>query len=99
MNVKHIVRLVLSVAILLPTVSAQIAADAYDKYTSVGQLGLTVTNHEPLGISVHLESCAWNFPFADAFVILNYSIKNISNEVIEDVYAGVARQNKLERSE
>jgi len=210
LNVKHIIRLVLSVAILLPTVSAQFAGDVFDKYTSVGQLGLTitnfgilgnqfnkingvihpsclyrqhseipreqvehmsdgglwvggivngdrrvstsimdgafeagdegfefmpttgvktlsslttdqyfsplavshqdfvsdftdtgfvVTNHEPLGISVHLESYAWNFPFADAFVILNYSIKNISNEVIEDVYACVARQNKLERSE
>lgn len=200
MNVKHIIRVVLSVAILLTTASAQFAADVFDKYTSVGQLGLTVTNfgilgnqfnkidgeihpsclyrqhseipreqvehmsdaglwvggivsgdrrvstsimdgafeagdegfefmpttrvqtlsslitdqyfspfavshqdfvseftdtgfvvtkHEPLGISVHLESYAWNFSFADAFVILNYTIKNISDKEIEDVYVGI----------
>ncbi len=51
--------------------------------------GFDVTNHAPLGISIHLESYAWNFSFADAFVILNYTITNLSADVIEDVYAGI----------
>ena len=42
----------------------------------------------PLGIDVHLESYAWNYTFADAFVILNYTIKNSSTETIDDLYAG-----------
>ncbi len=48
-----------------------------------------ITNHFPLGIDVHLESYAWNFSFADAFVILNYTITNVSANTIEDLYAGI----------
>ncbi len=48
-----------------------------------------IPNHTPLGIDVHLESYAWNFSFADAFVILNYTIKNASNETIKDIYGGM----------
>lgn len=48
-----------------------------------------IPNHTPLGIAVHLEAYAWNFTFADAFVILNYSITNESSETIQDVYAGI----------
>lgn len=43
----------------------------------------------PLGISVHLESYAWNFTFADAFVILNYTIINQSANTIKDIYTGI----------
>ena len=48
-----------------------------------------IPNHTPLGISVHLKAFAWNFTFADAFVLLNYTIKNESNETIENIYAGI----------
>ena len=48
-----------------------------------------IPNHTPLGIDLHLESYAWNFTFADAFVILNYTIKNLSTETIKDIYAGI----------
>ena len=48
-----------------------------------------IPNHTPLGIDVHLESYAWNFTFADAFVILNYTIHNSSNEIIKDIYTGL----------
>lgn len=48
-----------------------------------------IPNHNPLGIDVHLETYAWNFTFADAFVILNYTIKNASNKTIKDIYAGL----------
>ncbi len=64
-----------------------------------------ITNHTPLGINVHLETYAWNFSFADAFVILNYTITNHSSETIENLYAGfwtdasVANMNYTNRYE
>ncbi len=57
-----------------------------DKYLVNGPL---IPQHSPLGITVHLESYAWNFPFADAFVILNYTIKNVSGGPLYDVYVGL----------
>ncbi len=48
-----------------------------------------IPNHTPLGIDVHLETYAWNFSFADAFVILNYTIRNRSNTTIKDIYTGL----------
>ncbi len=51
--------------------------------------GQGIINHVPLGISVHMESYAWNFTFADAFVILNYTIHNESEETINNIYAGI----------
>lgn len=48
-----------------------------------------IPNHTPLGLNVHLESYAWNYPYTDAFVILNYTITNVSAYPIEDVYAGI----------
>jgi hypothetical protein len=47
-----------------------------------------IPDHVPLGISAHLETYAWNYSFADAFVILNLAITNVSDHVIEDVYVG-----------
>lgn len=43
----------------------------------------------PLGISVKQESYAWNFPFADFFVILNYTIYNAGTDTLDSVYLGL----------
>jgi len=51
--------------------------------------GKPITNHTPLGINVHLEAYAWNFNFADAFVILNYTITNSSVDTIRNIYTGI----------
>ena len=51
--------------------------------------GREMPEHTPLGIDVHLETYAWNFTFADAFVILNYTITNFSTDTIKDIYAGI----------
>ncbi|HSD63672.1 MAG TPA: hypothetical protein VLB50_07730, partial [Ignavibacteriaceae bacterium] len=51
--------------------------------------GEPIEDHNPLGLAIHEESYAWNFPFADFFVILNYSIKNVSNKYIDSVYIGL----------
>ncbi len=51
--------------------------------------GEVIENHDPLGVTVHQESYAWNFPFADFFVIMNYTIKNVSQKYIDSVYVGL----------
>ncbi len=54
---------------------------------------IPIPNHSPLGIAVHLETYAWNFPFADAFVIFNYSITNVgynqNSDTLKNVYVGL----------
>ena len=62
--------------------------------------GQVIPEHIPLGIAVHQETYAWNFPFADFFVILNYTIKNTSSKLLDSVYIGlwtdtVVRNTKL----
>lgn len=51
--------------------------------------GEPITDHNPLGVVVRQESYAWNFPFADFFVISNYWIKNTSTKYIDSVYVGL----------
>lgn len=50
---------------------------------------IQLIDHTPLGINVHLETYAWNYSYADAFIILNYTFTNISNYPIEDIYVGL----------
>ncbi|NOX37091.1 MAG: hypothetical protein GXO78_06085 [Calditrichaeota bacterium] len=54
---------------------------------------IPIPQHVPLGISVHLETYAWNFPFADAFVIFNYTITNVGyadfKDTLKNVYVGL----------
>ena len=51
--------------------------------------GEQIIGHDPLGISVHQETYAWNFTFANSFVIFNYWIKNVSNRNIDSVFIGM----------
>lgn len=51
--------------------------------------GEIIEGHNPLGLSIHHESYAWNFPFANFFVIMNYTIKNVSDQLIDSVYVGL----------
>jgi hypothetical protein len=54
--------------------------------TNPNQNNEVIPNHFPLGINVHLEAYAWNFSFADNFVIMNYWIKNVSGGSLDSVY-------------
>ncbi len=45
-------------------------------------------NHVPIGLKVILRVLAWGTPYADDFVILDYSIINISGGELRDVYVG-----------
>ncbi len=51
--------------------------------------GEPIENHDPMGLSIHEESYAWNFPFANFFVILNFTVKNVTNKYIDSVYVGL----------
>ncbi len=51
--------------------------------------GEFIPNHTPLGVAVHQETYAWNFPFANFFVIMNYWIKNVSDNYLDSVYIGL----------
>lgn len=51
--------------------------------------GEPIENHDPMGLSIHEETYAWNFPFANFFVILNFTIKNVTNKYIDSVYIGL----------
>lgn len=57
--------------------------------TNPNQNNEPVANHTPLGIDVHLEMYAFNFAFADNFVIFNYSIKNTNRYSLDSVYVGI----------
>ncbi len=64
-------------------------SDFVDTNTVIPGTSIQIPNHQPLGIDVHMESYAWNFPFADDFVILNYTIKNVTDETLSNVYVGL----------
>ncbi len=55
-----------------------------DDYTS-----LTTGNHVPLGIKARLRVLSWGNPFADDFVILDYTLVNVSGSELRDVYLGL----------
>lgn len=40
-----------------------------------------ITNHTPLGLRVDLDTHAWNYSYAEAFVILDLTITNISQQL------------------
>lgn len=49
----------------------------------------TIDDHIPIGINTHLETYAFNFSFADNFVVFNYWIKNVSGSTLDSVYVGL----------
>ena len=67
--------------------------DYSDLHTRVPATGDSIPNHIPLMVAVHQESYAWNFPFADNWVILNYTIRNAGTDTLDDVYVGIWSDN------
>lgn len=46
------------------------------------------TTHTPLGLKVVMRALSWDADYNDDFVILDYSIINVSGEELSDVYVG-----------
>ena len=57
--------------------------------TNPNQNNEPISEHNPIGINVHLETYAFNYSFADNYVILNYWIKNVSANTIDSVFVGL----------
>jgi hypothetical protein len=57
--------------------------------TNPNQRNEPILDHSPMGIKVHLETYAFNFSFADNFVIFNYWIKNVSTGDLDSVYVAL----------
>ncbi len=66
-----------------------------DRYTRVPATGDSLINHYPIGVVVRQESYAWNYPFAESYVILRYIIKSINPDTIRDVYVGLCCENTV----
>ncbi len=64
-------------------------SDFTDTNVVIPGTSIPVPNHIPMGLDVHLETYAWNFPFADAFVIFNYTIKNVWQDTLTNVHVGL----------
>lgn len=64
-------------------------AEYSDRNTRVPTTGDSILFHLPLDIAVHQESYAWNFPFADFFVLVSYTITNVGTDTLDNVYVGL----------
>jgi hypothetical protein len=51
--------------------------------------GQIIEGHNPIGVVVRQETYAWNFTFANNFIIMNYWVKNVSNRYLDSVYVGL----------
>ncbi len=45
--------------------------------------------HLPLNLRITQRSYAWSYPFAEDFIIFDYTIKNIGQQALEEVYMGI----------
>jgi hypothetical protein len=52
-------------------------------------LGWDMRGHKPLNVEVTQKSYSWENPPYDDFIILDYTIRNIGNKFISDVFLGV----------
>jgi hypothetical protein len=60
-----------------------------DSFVIIPGTSIPISGHaNPLGAVMKLETYAWNFPFADFFVICNYEITNASDKRWDSVFLG-----------
>ena len=45
-------------------------------------------HNNALGLNVKLSTYNWNYPFADFFVILNYTISNVGSDTLDSLHVG-----------
>ncbi len=55
----------------------------------LGQDEIDGRNHRPLGIEISQRSYMWSYSYAEDFVLFDYTIKNNSNERLDNVYMGL----------
>ena len=45
--------------------------------------------HKPLGVEITQSSYAWSFSYTEDFVLVNYTVKNIGDETLKQLYVGL----------
>ncbi|MGE5458161.1 MAG: hypothetical protein ACM3RX_07385 [Methanococcaceae archaeon] len=55
----------------------------------IGSNNEAIPDHNPLGLAIHEETYAWDYSFANFFVIMNYWIKNVTNKFLDNVFVGL----------
>jgi hypothetical protein len=55
----------------------------------LGQDVIDGRNHRPLGIEISQRSYAWSYSYAEDFVLFDFTIRNNSNERLDNVYMGL----------
>ena len=45
--------------------------------------------HRPLNVEITQRSMAWSYAYADDFVLIDYSLKNVGHETLKQVYVGL----------
>ncbi len=65
-------------------------ADFTDSNRVIPGTSVTIPEHDvPLKLGVHMETYAWNFSFAENFVVFNYTITNDNSVALDSVYVGL----------
>ncbi len=55
----------------------------------LGQDAIDNRSHRPLGIEISQRSYAWSYSYAEDFVLFDYTIRNNSNERLNNIYMGL----------
>jgi hypothetical protein len=64
-------------------------SDYTDNNLVVPGTQIQIPDHQPLQLDVHLETYNWNYSFANAFVILNYTFTNAGVDPIDSLFIGM----------
>jgi hypothetical protein len=59
-----------------------------DSNTVSPATGQEIVGHVPLNVSVHQESYAWEYPSANFFVIMSFTVKNTGNSPVDSMFVG-----------
>lgn len=46
-------------------------------------------SHKPLGVKITQRSMAWSYSYADDFILFDYQVENIGNQLLDDIYIGI----------
>lgn len=64
-------------------------SDFTDRNTQIPGTSISISDHtNPLGLSFHSEVYNWNYEFADFFVPINLTIKNVGVNTIDSLFLG-----------
>jgi len=64
-------------------------ADTFTSGVSGSFDPIDLRGHKPIGVEVEQTSYSWSYPHTDDFIIIDYKITNVSNDIINDMFVGL----------